>query len=97
VIQDRLDMGANALLGVQQKLAYSARLKCRSLWTVVVDEILILLNVCCAAAAIETETVKKLYTKITDAYGCLGVLNLGGCKLKSVCDDTIRFQLNIVW
>jgi len=29
-------------------------------------------------AGIETETVKKLYTKVTDAYGCLGVLNLGG-------------------
>jgi len=30
-------------------------------------------------AGVETETVKKLYTKIVDAYGCLGVLNLGGC------------------
>jgi len=32
-------------------------------------------------AAVETETVRKLYTKIADAYGCLGVLNLGGCTL----------------
>lgn len=28
------------------------------------------------AAAQETEAVKKLYTKIVDAYGCLGVLQL---------------------
>jgi len=34
---------------------------------------------CCVSAAIETETVKKFYTKVADAYGCLGVLNLGGC------------------
>jgi len=36
-------------------------------------------QLCCVLAAVETETVKKLYTKIADAYGCLGVLNLGGC------------------
>jgi len=40
---------------------------------------------CDVLAAIETETVKKLYTKIADAYGCLGVLNLGGCMLCCFC------------
>lgn len=31
-------------------------------------------------ASAETETIKKQYTKILDAYGCLGVLslNVGG-------------------
>ena len=32
------------------------------------------------SASAETETIKKQYTKILDAYGCLGVLslNVGG-------------------
>ena len=43
---------------------------------------------CCAqtlflsSASAETETIRKQYTKILDAYGCLGVLslNVGGNK-----------------
>ena len=31
---------------------------------------------CCISASPETEVVKKEYTKILDAYGCLGVLQL---------------------
>lgn len=31
---------------------------------------------CCVVAAQETEAVKRQYTKILDAYGCLGVLQL---------------------
>jgi len=47
-------------------------------FTVMTEVIYVLFYV---LAAVETETVKKQYTKVADAYGCLGVLNLGGCTL----------------
>lgn len=41
-------------------------------------------------APLETECVKKSYTKILDAYGCLGVLNLTHGKFAEVYSQFIN-------
>jgi hypothetical protein len=49
-------------------------------------------------ASLETDTIKKQYTKILDAYGCLGVLslNIGGKSYLYIFSQSPRSDLPLI-
>ena len=44
----------------------------------------------------EVEVVKKSYTKLSDAYGCLGVLLVNSSKYYSTIDELSKFLTNLL-
>ena len=44
----------------------------------------------------EVEVVKKSYTKLSDAYGCLGVLLVNSSKYYSTIDELSKVLTNLL-